>query len=112
MKKIKILLLATLLGVISFSVFPMFDNLTMSDGEKFLLENIEALTTNEGGWNSGTNGTCGVAINIGGDVTIECNISYASAMSIFNSYDSNYVASKNWCCDNCYQTWYCGSRNI
>lgn len=37
-----------LLGAISFGAFSAYQNITMSDEEKFLLANIEALTQTEG----------------------------------------------------------------
>lgn len=49
MKKLKVFMLVALFGAMSFGAFSAYDYVTMSAEERTLLENVEALTSNEGG---------------------------------------------------------------
>lgn len=48
MKNVRLLLGVILLGIVSFCVFSVYDYVTMSANDRFLLANIEALTQDEG----------------------------------------------------------------
>lgn len=104
MKKIKLFLCVALFGAMSYGAFTAYQSMTMSEEERFLLANIEALTNGEPGGGGG--GSCGSYGWTGDSYAIVCNVSREEAMNNFNWWSTPY---KGWCCDSCYSTWYCGN---
>lgn len=49
MKKIKVILASVMLCAMAYSGYTVYEKVTMSDAERALLENVEALTNREGG---------------------------------------------------------------
>lgn len=49
MKKIKTVLMTLFVCALGYGSYTAYDYITMTDAERFLLQNIEALTSGEGG---------------------------------------------------------------
>lgn len=78
MKKIKLFLCVALFGAMSFGAFSAYEHYTMSEEERFLLANIEALTESEPG---------------GGDISFNCS-TYTSAVN--NEYNYDPESGRNY----------------
>jgi hypothetical protein len=78
--------------------------------QKLILHKAKIMTAPQmkhitGGYDDGESGTCGVAIWSGDSWMIGCGLSKSYIDSIWDLYSG----PKNWCCDSCSSTWYCGS---
>ena len=52
MKKIKILIVSVLCCAMGYTGYTAYEKMTMSEAEKFMIANVEALTSNESGGES------------------------------------------------------------
>ena len=52
MKKIKILVASVLCCAMGYTGYTAYEKMTMSEAEKFMIANVEALTSNESGGNN------------------------------------------------------------
>lgn len=102
MKKIKLFITALLFCTIGVIGYVTYEKCTMIKVGKFMLANIEALTSDESG---GGAGTCGSYGWTGDSYAIVCHVSKTEAMENYNWWNTPY---KGWCCDSCNSTWYCG----
>ena len=102
MKKMRLLFATALCCTIGYVGHITYEKVTMTNAEKFMLANVEALTSGE---TSGGTGTCGSYGWTGDSYAIVCNVSKAEAMENFNWWNTS---DRGWCCDSCYSTWYCG----
>lgn len=100
--KIKILTAVLLFCTMAYAGYTTYEKISMSETERFMLANVEALTSGETGSGSGTCGSYGWT---GDSYAIVCNVSKAEALENYNWWNTPY---KGWCCESCYSTWYCG----
>lgn len=80
-----------------------FKDLTGIQAKKMVADEMKSIR--------GGAGTCGVAIwsgGPGGSWMTGCGMSKSEVMSFY----SEYSGPKNWCCDSCGSTWYCGGEAV
>ena len=70
-------------------------------GSSLFLANVEALAR----FPEGDGGTCGYQAWTGDSWVIGCNLSKEEMQEGYNWWDTPY---KNWCCDSCGSSSYCG----
>ena len=113
----KYLVIATTACLMSgFLYTKSMDYIRSNDLWSLLIENIEALTNDEGipidYYDQVRTGTCGVKLMYDKGTPYEhwavhCYISYDEAMFWISGWE---IGTYNWCCDNCSSSTYCGGR--
>jgi len=100
-------MLLWLLGAIVFtaaSVNVGMNLLKHTPERDLMLANVEALAKDEVMGIALKPGTCGWGWHTPQNEEVkQCSISLRCAYTLY------YYLGGNWCCDHCYETWYCGS---
>lgn len=102
MRKVKFLVASLLFCAMSYVGYTTYEKMSMTEAEKLMLANVEALTSGESG---GGTGSCGSYGWTGDSYFIVCNVSKEEALENFNWWNTS---DKGWCCESCSSTWYCG----